>query len=142
MSELSPRVDVVAGPWAPLILRGLILGNRQFNEIHRGVPLLSGALLSQRLKEFEQAGVITRIPVPGRKLSEYNLTKMGEELKPIIVALGVWGQRWVESAINSNDWDAGAPMWDVRRRIDISALPDHRSVIHFGYGDAPTGLRA
>ena len=139
---VAKAAEVVTTRWTPLVLRELILGSTRFNEIHRGVPTMSRALLSQRLKELEQVGVIARVLPEGRKSAEYHLTKMGQELKPIIVALGVWGQRWVESAVASNDWDAGALMWDVRRRIDVSALPETRTVIHFDYEDAPKELSA
>ena len=133
--------EVITTRWTPLVLREMILGSTRFNDIHRGVPLMNRALLSRRLKELQQLGVIDRVPTPDGKVVEYRLSSMGEELKPIIVALGLWGQKWLESAIDSNDWDAGALMWDVRRRIDVSALPAGRTVISFEYEDAPKELK-
>lgn len=132
--------EIVATRWTPLVLRELVCGSRRFNEIHRGVPLMSRALLTQRLRELERAGVIRRVTPDGARIAEYHLTPSGEELKPIIIALGVWGQRWVESALDSAEWDAGVLMWDMRRRIDTSALPPGRSVIQFEFADAPAEL--
>lgn len=133
--------EIVTTRWTPLILRELISGASRFNEIHRGVPLMSRALLSQRLKDLGEVGVIERREAPGVRGGEYRLTAAGEQLRPIIVALGLWGLRWVESALDSHDWDAGVLMWDMRRRIETSALPDGRTVISFEFSDAPAELR-
>jgi len=134
--------EIVTTRWTPLILRELISGASRFNEIHRGVPLMSRALLSRRLKDLVAVGVIKRAETPGVRGSEYRLTEAGEQLRPIVVALGLWGLRWVESALDSHDWDAGVLMWDMRRRIETSALPDGRTVINFEFSDAPAEMRA
>lgn len=133
--------EIITTRWTPLVLRELILGSRYFNDIHRGVPLMSRTLLSTRLKELEKIGVIERTASKNRKSWEYNLTGMGNELTPIIIALGVWGQKWVESSIDSGDWDAGVLMWDIRRRINVNYLPETRTVIQFVFGDAPKEMR-
>lgn len=146
---VAKAAEIVTTRWTPMILRELISGSTHFNEIHRGVPLMSRALLSKRLKELEQAGVIERRQARDRHTTEYRLTEAGRELKPIIVALGLWGLKWIESALDSGDWDAGTLMWDLRRRIDINALPGRgpkdapreRCVIQFDYSDAPKELR-
>lgn len=133
--------EVITTRWTPLVLRELISGSCRFNDIHRGVPLMPRGLLSKRLKELQAAGVIERRRRDGSRTPEYRLTRSGEALRPIIVALGVWGQQWVESALDSRDWDAGVLMWDMRRRIDAAALPDGRTVLQFEYSDAPAELR-
>lgn len=138
---VAKAAEIITTRWTPLILRELISGSSRFNEIHRGVPLISRALLSKRLKELQAAGVIERFRPESSQSSEYRLTQAGEEMRPIIVALGVWGQRWVESALESQDWDAGVLMWDMRRRIDTGALPEGRTVLQFEYADAPAELR-
>jgi DNA-binding HxlR family transcriptional regulator len=128
--------ELLTRRWTPLIMRELISGSARFNEIHRGVPLMSRALLSQRLKELEDADVIRHDDTPA-----YRLTEAGEELAPVIVAMGLWGQRWVESAADGPDWDAGVLMWDMRRRIDTAALPAGRTVLQFDFADAPAEMR-
>ena len=138
---VAKAAEIVTARWTPLILREILCGSLRFNEIHRGVPLISRALLSKRLKELQSAGVIERCPSGGAQSVAYRLTPAGEELRPIIVALGVWGQRWVETALDSGDWDAGVLMWDIRRRIDTALFPGGRSVLQVDYSDAPKELR-
>lgn len=128
--------ELLTRRWTPLVLRELISGSAGFNEIHRGVPLMSRALLSRRLKELEAGGVIRRDGTPA-----YRLTEAGAELAPVIVAMGLWGRRWVESAADGPDWDAGVLMWDMRRRIDTAVLPPGRTVIRFDFADAPDEMR-
>ena len=121
--------EIVAERWTPLVLRELIAGSHRFNELRRGVPLMSSALLSQRLKELEHAGIIERRSVDG--VIEYHLSKAGEELQPVIDALGLWGARWTPSRLTRNDYDASLLMWDIRRRVDASQLPPSRTVVEF-----------
>lgn len=128
--------EILATRWTPLIMRELVSGSSGFNEIHRGMPLMSRALLSQRLRQLEAAGVLTHEPG-----GTYRLTEAGHGLGQIVIAMGVWGRRWVESALDGPDWDAGVLMWDMRRRIDTSALPPGRTVVQFDYSDAPAEMR-
>ena len=137
---VAKAAEIVTARWTPLILRELICGSSRFNEIHRGVPLMSRALLSKRLKELRTAGVIERDGPAGSQTPAYRLTPSGQALQPIIVALGLWGQQWVESALDGPDWDAGVLMWDMKRRIDTSVLPAGRTVMQFDYHDAPDEL--
>ena len=128
--------EVVAERWTPLVLRELLCGSQRFNDLHRGVPLMSRTLLTRRLRELEDAGVIERRATsPGAW--EYHLTPAGEELRPIIEQLGAWGHRWVRRDVEGNDLDPSLLMWDVRRRIDRSALPDRRVVVRFDLRGVP-----
>jgi len=133
--------EIVTTRWTPLILREMISGSTHFNEIHRGVPLMSRGLLSKRLKDLEGWGVITKKVGDDPQSTEYLLTEAGHQLTPIIMALGHWGRRWVESALEGGDWDAGVLMWDMKRRIDHTALPDGRTVLHFDFADATAEMR-
>ncbi|WP_440995718.1 winged helix-turn-helix transcriptional regulator [Arhodomonas sp. SL1] len=128
--------EILATRWTPLIMRELVSGSSGFNEIHRGVPLMSRALLSRRLQELVSAGVVMR-----DEHGAYRLTEAGTALGPIIISMGVWGQQWVESAAEGPDWDASVLMWDMRRRIDTTALPPGRTVLQFDYSDAPAEMR-
>ena len=138
---MAKAVDIIGERWTPLVLRELLQGSSRFNEIKRGVPLMSTALLSKRLKDLARAGVVDRVPVAGSRLHEYRLTPAGEELRPIIVALAVWGHKWVEDRLGRDDLDAGVLMWDIRRRIDTAALPAGRTVVRFEFPDAPKTMR-
>ncbi|MHA7817454.1 MAG: winged helix-turn-helix transcriptional regulator [Pseudohaliea sp.] len=128
--------EILAKRWTPLIVRELLSGSAGFNEIHRGVPLMSRPLLSRRLRELTGEGVVQHTAA-----GIYQLTEAGHALEPVIRAMGLWGQRWVESEINGSDWDAGVLMWDMRRRIDTDALPAGRTVLQFDFRDAPEEMR-
>src|SRR6516165_1971104 len=97
---VAMAAEVLCTRWTVVLLREFIAGSTRFNELRRGVPRMSPALLSQRLKELEAAEIIARTASktePG--VVEYRLTESGQELKPLIEAFGVWGQRWVKSEL-------------------------------------------
>src|SRR5688572_33475520 len=79
--------EVLGELWTPLVVRELLCGSTRFNEIRRGVPRMSASLLAQRLRKLEQVGVIKRVQGSGTS-AEYHLTGAGEELRPIVMALG------------------------------------------------------
>jgi len=123
-----------------MILRELLAGSAHFNEIHRGVPLMSRALLAQRLRQLEESGVIARVHTTGERGHHYTLTPAGEEFRPVLEALGRWGQRWTVRVQRCN-LDAGFLMWNVRRRIDRERLPDQRVVVCFRFSGIPRTYR-
>ena len=126
--------------WTPLVVRELLCGSKRFNELHRGVPRMSTGLLAQRLRHLEDIGVVHR--TAAGKVWEYSLTEAGEELRPIIMALGHWGARWIGSRLRDDELDAGLLMWDVRRFVRIETFPPRPVVIHFRFRDARPGERA
>ena len=132
--------EILAERWMPLVLRELLCGSRRFNDLRRGVPLMSPSLLSKRLKELERAGVVERRAAgPGN--TEYRLTPAGEELRPVIERLGEWGQRWVRERFGREDLDPAILMWDLRRAAKPEEFPPERTVIMFEFPDAPAVKR-
>jgi len=134
---LAQSTQLLCERWTLLVVRELIAGSTRFNELRRGVPLMSPTLLSQRLKRLEKAGVLVR-----KKMGEgsvYELTQAGLELRPVVELLGAWGHRWVRSSLDADDLDAGLLMWDMRRSVDATQFPEQRIVIQFLYPDAPKG---
>jgi DNA-binding HxlR family transcriptional regulator len=126
-----------------VLLRELMAGSTRFNDLRRGVPRMSPALLSQRLKELEAAKVISRTRSPSEPgIFEYQLTTAGRELEPLVQAFGVWGQRWVDSELSLQHLDAPLLMWDMRRNLDPNPMPKRRSVIQFQYPGLPAGQRS
>lgn len=78
-----------------MILRDLMAGTRRFGELRQSLAGVSPKTLSVRLKELEEAGVLTRTvyaEVPPRV--EYALTEKGRELEGLIAAMGAWGTKW------------------------------------------------
>jgi len=140
---VAMAAEILCTRWTVVLLRELVAGSTRFNDLRRGVPRMSPALLSQRLKELEAANVISRTPSatePG--IFEYHLTAAGRELEPLVQAFGVWGQRWVESELSLQHLDAPLLMWDMRRNLDPNPMPKRRSVIQFQYPELPAGQRS
>jgi DNA-binding HxlR family transcriptional regulator len=132
--------EVLGELWTPLVVRELLCGSRRFNDIHRGVPRMSATLLTQRLRKLESVGVVER--KRGAAGWEYHLTPAGEELRPIVVAMGHWGARWIGSRLKRQQLDAGFLMWDIRRFAQLDQFPTDRIVVvHFQFRDAPSGER-
>ena len=132
--------EVFAERWTPIILRELFAGSQHFNEIHRGIPLVSRALLSRRLRELEAAGVVVKEPLTGQRGYRYSLTEAGQEFRPVLEALGQWGQRWTVRVQREN-LDAGFLMWNVRRRIARELLPQRRTLVYFRFSGVPSSCR-
>ena len=133
--------EVFAQRWTPIILRELFAGAQHFNEIHRGIPVISRALLTQRLRSLEAHGVIVRESLPGRQGHGYRLTEAGREFGSVIEGLGTWGQRWTVR-IEPDNLDPGFLMWNMRRRIALDRLPPRRIVVSFKYGGVPARCRS
>ncbi len=128
---VATAAEIIGERWTPLIVRELVSGSQTFNEIRMGVTRISPTLLSARLKTLEKAGIINRTSQGSHV--KYELTAAGEELRPVIMALGVWGQRWARSDLSKSHLDPSYLMWDIRRRIDTSYFPENRTVIMFEF---------
>jgi DNA-binding HxlR family transcriptional regulator len=125
--------EILCSRWTILILREFLCGTTRFNDLRRGVPRMSPALLSKRLKELERAGVV--MVVRHERGQDYRLTQAGEDLRPVVMGLGAWGQRWVDAEISLRNLDPSLLMWDMRRNLNPSPLPPRRCTIQFQYLD-------
>ena len=91
---IAHALDLVGERWALLVVRELLLGPKRFTDLRDGLPNASPNVLSQRLRELEQAGIVQRRKLPPPAGSwVYELTDWGRELKPIVIALGTWALR-------------------------------------------------
>lgn len=102
---------------------------------------MSPTLLALRLRALERAGVVERRRRAGERGAEYHLTAAGEELRPLILTLNAWGQRWVRSQLTRRELDAGVLMWDVHRSVALDRLPPQRVVAFFDLRGAGQGKR-
>ncbi|WP_218014530.1 winged helix-turn-helix transcriptional regulator [Mycolicibacterium palauense] len=125
---MAKAMEVLDERWTLLVVRELLLGSAHFNDLRRGVPKMSPALLSKRLKSLTRAGVVARREVGGR--TTYSLTQCGRELAPVVEALGAWGIRWIGD-LGDDDLDPHLLMWDMRRTVPVEAWPRNRTVVHF-----------
>ena len=132
--------EIFAERWTPIILRSLFMGADRFNELHRGAPRISRALLAKRLRDLESAGVIRRARLATGAGYCYRLTQAGEEFRPVIEGLGNWGQRWTVR-VKRDKLDAGLLMWAIRRRIALDRLPQSRVVVQYDFRGIPPSRR-
>ncbi len=136
---VAKAAEVLAERWTPLVMRELLEGSKHFNDLHRGVPLMSRSLLSLRLKQLEAVGAIER--KSGQRGWEYHLTSAGKEIDPIIQSLGAWGQRWYRSNFGPEDLDVGRLMWALRLTVRPEHFPPRRITVQFDYSDVPENKR-
>ncbi len=91
-------VELIGRRWSGAIIRSLLSGSVRFGEVLNRVPGLSDRLLSERLRELEGAGIVTRSVFPEVPVRiEYHLTDKGRELEQIVAAIDSWAARWVEA---------------------------------------------
>lgn len=139
---VAMAAEVLCTRWTVVVLRELVGGATRFNDLRRGVPRMSPALLVKRLRDLEEAGIVRRVASrtePG--ILEYHLTPAGRDLKPVIEAIGIWGQRWFEADVSLQHLDPSLLMWDMRRNLDPTPFPQRRCVIHFLYPELPIARR-
>lgn len=132
---IAKAMEVLDERWTMLVVRELLRGSSHFNDLRRGVPKMSPALLSKRLRTLERAGVLDRVTEGGRV--RYVLTESGRELTSVIDALSRWGIRWIRD-LGDEDLDPHLLMWDIRRSLPIDTWPRARTVLAFEFDDVPT----
>ena len=134
--------EVLCTRWTMVLLRELVAGSVRFNELRRGVPRMSPALLSKRLRELEAAGIVTRERLPeAPEIAAYRLTQAGRDLQPVVEAIGMWGQKWVEAEPSLENLDPELLMWDMRRNLRTEPVPERRTVVEFIYPELPQSQR-
>lgn len=138
---IAQASEILAERWTPLVLREMLAGSHRFNDILRGVPRMSSALLSKRLSTLARAGVVEARPRANGNGKTYHLTQAGRELGPLIEQMGVWGERWVRREIGPEDADPSLIMWDLRGHVALDQVPDRRVVVFFHFDPAPRGYR-
>jgi DNA-binding HxlR family transcriptional regulator len=124
---VAKSAEVFAQRWTPLVLRELLCGARRFNDLQRGVPLMSRALLVQRLKELEFAGIVETLP-RDKGGHEYRLTEAGEAFRATIEALSAWGHEWGQGRVGPDDLNATQLVWAMRHHADPAQRPAGRIV--------------
>ncbi len=134
--------EVLAERWTPLVVRELLCGSVRFNDLQRGVPRMSSALLARRLKELQFAGIVERRKGDGGT-HEYHLTPAGQELFPVVEKMGLWAQRWLRhDLVDTANLDSDLLMWDIRRNVFAKSPPrESRYVVEFRLSGVPISRR-
>jgi DNA-binding HxlR family transcriptional regulator len=139
---VAMAAEILGARWTLVLLREFVAGSTRFNDLRRGVPRMSPALLSKRLKDLETARIVARSPIAGEPgVYEYRLTEAGRELKQVIEAIGCWGQRWIDIEASLEKLDPNLLMWDMRRNIDPKPMPHRRNIIQVIFTDLPETRR-
>lgn len=87
-------LSIIGERWTLLVVRELIFGSKRFTDLSRGLPAMSQNVLSQRLRELERRGVVRRRKLgPPASSWVYELTEFGNDLRPVLIAVGSWGSR-------------------------------------------------
>lgn len=134
----AKAADMIGDRWTLLLMRELFMGANRYNQFQRALPRISPTVLSKRLKQMEEDGLIIKKSVVGEKATDYRLTKCGRELAPLVNYMSKWGLRWARRRMNQEDLDVGTFMWDFHRSLNTSELPDGETVFSVSF----SGLEA
>src|SRR5690242_2937003 len=134
---IAKASEILATRWTPLILRELMADIHSFNDIHRGVPLISSAVLVARLRELENHGIIERRARKHGTGHEYWLTSAGNAFRSVLSDLGHWGLVHARDRTKPTDLDPTVLLWGFRKRAILTALPHRRVVVRFDFSGVP-----
>lgn len=138
---VAKAAEVFGDRWSPIIMRELCFGTRSFGELLAAAPLISRTVLAQRLKQLEQDGVVYIEAKPKGKGHLYRLTPAGEDFRPIVELMSVWGQRWAQGLIGPDDLDPKMLLWGMRRQICPAEIPVEGFCIRFDFRGIPKSNR-
>lgn len=129
---ISRSADVLGDRWTILIVRDLMTGTTRFNELIRGNPGLSRALLTRRLRQLQLSGIIEQADD-----GTYRLTEMGRDLEPLVFGLAEWGARWTFGEPVEEELDPDLLLWWLHRRMDTTRIPGERFTVFVRFTDHP-----
>lgn len=132
---IAKTTEILGEKWTVLIIRELLMGGRRFNELQRGLGLISPALLTSRLKSLEEYGLVAKRRITGGRGYEYFPTEACEALLPVLVAMGEWGLCWAQHTLFDDDYDVEFLMYYLERSIDPARLVGDETVIQFDFTD-------
>lgn len=135
---VAKAMELLDERWTLLVIRELLFGSEHFNDLRRGVPRMSPTLLSKRLDRLVRAGLAERRCDDGGV--RYLPTAACRELLPVVQALSVWGVRWI-GEIGDEDLDPKLLLWDMRRHVVGTAVPQGRTVLQFDFDDVAVDRR-
>jgi DNA-binding HxlR family transcriptional regulator/putative sterol carrier protein len=151
---IATALDLVGDRWALLVVRELLFGPQRFGDLADGLPGIGTNTLSTRLKQLETGDIVRRtvLPLPDRGIA-YELTEYGQELRPILIALGRWGaqsmgptadgvsarSRWLMAAMLAfhTEADVGKPTtWQLRLDNGVFAVVAEGRTLVINAGEA------
>jgi DNA-binding HxlR family transcriptional regulator len=134
---VARALEIVGDRWSLLVIRDMLLGTKNFNDLECGLPGISRGLLSKRLKQLQSAGIIEKHFYPSNKKStEYHLTESGLALEEILEALLVWGSKWAFGDPIPEELNSVLLMWWLQKSVKPHLLPRERVVVQFEFHGA------
>jgi DNA-binding HxlR family transcriptional regulator len=140
---VAHALDLVGERWALLVVRELLLGPKRFVDLRAGLPHASPNILSDRLRELGESGIVRRRKLdPPAAVWVYELTGYGRELEPILIQLTRWGARSPLRDLTA-ETSVDAIMLALRSRFDPSStltatyqlrLGEHAFAVHVADG--------
>ncbi|HEY0390560.1 MAG TPA: winged helix-turn-helix transcriptional regulator [Solirubrobacterales bacterium] len=135
--RFAHALDLVGERWALLVVRELLLGPKRFTDLRTGLPHASSNILSERLRELEQGGVLQRRKLPPPAASTvYELTEWGRELEPVVTKLGAWGAR-SPFPPDSEEINADSIVLALRSLFDAGAAGGLKATYGLRIGEQP-----
>jgi DNA-binding HxlR family transcriptional regulator len=133
---LARAMELVGERWGLLVIRELLPGPKRFTDIANGLPRIPSNVLSGRLKEMEQAGIVQRrvLPRPSGAVV-YELTDYGRELDAIIVSLARWGMRLLREPEGDENVSPASLMLGLRVHFRPEAAGDLRATFEIRVGE-------
>ncbi len=130
---VTTAVELIGERWALLIVRDLLVGPRRYTDLKQGLPKIPTNILSTRLKELQEGGVVRRVPLLHCGLV-YELTPYGRGLEPIVLALGRWGFAQMGDPQPDDVVTADSLTMALRTayRADAATLPPADYEVHVG----------
>jgi DNA-binding HxlR family transcriptional regulator len=132
---VAKATEIIGEKWTLLLIRELLMGGNRFNELQRGLSLISPTMLTKRLGTLEQRGLVIKKRIPGQRGFEYYPTQSCQELLPIIRSLGDWGMSWARGNLTDSDYDVELLMLYLKRNVLPDKLPGNQTVIRFKFND-------
>jgi DNA-binding HxlR family transcriptional regulator len=132
---ITRACDILEPRWTIPILVGLWAGSTRFNDLRREVGSISPGLLSRRLKELEEMGLVERVTDPATGSVDYLRTEAAMALEPALNALAKWAQCFIEAEVALCTATVSNLMWKLRVLFDAEALPRRRVVMQFRFSD-------
>ena len=99
-SVFQRAIELIGSRWTGAVIRALDSGVCRFSDVTSNIPGLSDRMLSERLKELEAEGIVTRTVIPETPVRiEYHLTEKGRALKSVLNEVAGWAERWIEAEV-------------------------------------------
>lgn len=132
---ITRACDILEPRWTIPILVGLWAGATRFNDLRREVGSISPGLLSRRLKELEEMGLVERVTDRATGSVDYLRTEAAIALEPALDALAKWAQCFIEAEVALCTVSVSNMMWKMRTVFDPDTLPRRRVILQFRFSD-------